>query len=1002
MPLPAVTQPWMRLAAVLLLILVGFIYATALPAQEQEPEPTFLLLEVRLDQSILSSAIPAYDVGEQTLLPMGELVRLLTIAIQTQPDKGSASGFILSEDRTFSLNLEEARVTLAGVTEAFDPALVLTQPDDLYVAKSLLERWLPIELEVDRSSLSLRVRPLETLPLQARLQREHLGDPGGINSGYQDPGYPHHELPYRLLSMPFIDQTFATELRKDADSTETDTRYTAFLTGDLLGMESSIYFSKSEQDSSPDVRATLGRHDPGGNLLGPLHASSFSFGSVSAPSVENITRGASGEGLTLSNRPLTRPTNFDRQTFEGDLPPGWDVELYYNGALIEFQRADAEGRYRFEDQPLSFGRNDFRLVFNGPLGQTRAEQHSFSLDQSMVKPGEFEYSFTEHRDDDGRSRSIAQFDLGLARALSASAGFIRAPVGTTEEQYTTLGLRTFWQSLSLSGDFVQAQSGGSLLGVGVQTRISGVAVDASRTQLNDFNSDVFFDYNDPIRSRDELRLSGSIPFGSISRLPVSLTTTRDVRESGMTDTDVSARISAYIYQTALTNTLSWHSFGEVEQAYGNLQASHRVRDMNLRGEVNYILGSESEISSLALSVDKYLADGYRLTFGVEHAFVSPQTRYIAGFSKSLGRYGLGVNASYLDTGEVAMGAQVFIAMGQDPRRSNWMFDARPMANSGAASARIFLDENNNGIMDHGEEPLPGAGFTVNGGRHQVRTDAAGIAHIDHLPVKQYVDIGVDTSTLIDPQWAPEIKGMRLAPRPGGVASLEFPVHMTTEIDGTVYLLEAGIGRGIGDLKLELLDEQHQVVAETTSSWDGFYIISGVIAGDYWLRVSPEQLQRLELTDTGMRSLTVLGDGTFVSGIDMLIRPLSKAEQTQSARRNVPDSPQSSESPSALRSEPWILQQSATNLTIQLMAASSEAAAQQYIVRHRLTHTAAYFRTQHRGAPWYTVVYGSFASDRQAQAALAQLPSILTQASPWLRHYAEIQDKLARPFTDKGA
>ena len=71
MPLPAVTQPWMRLAAVLLLILAGFIYAAALPAQEQEPEPTFLLLEVRLDQSILSSAIPAYDVGEQTLLPMG-------------------------------------------------------------------------------------------------------------------------------------------------------------------------------------------------------------------------------------------------------------------------------------------------------------------------------------------------------------------------------------------------------------------------------------------------------------------------------------------------------------------------------------------------------------------------------------------------------------------------------------------------------------------------------------------------------------------------------------------------------------------------------------------------------------------------------------------------------------------------------------------------------------------------------------------------------------------
>lgn len=987
---PAAARQWTRRLAALLLILAGFVHSVVLSAREQDPEPTFLLLEVRLDQSILSSAIPAYDVGEHTLLPLGELVRLLTIAIQTQPAKGTASGFILSEERAFSLNLGEARVTRGGISETFDPALVRVEPDDLYVAKALLERWLPLELEVDRSSLSLRVQAREPLPLQSRLKRERLGERVGTGGGYQDPGYPLHEQPYRLLGMPFVDQTFASELRKNAASTQTDASYTAFLTGDLLGMESSLYFSSSKQDPGPEVRATLGRHDPDGNLLGPLHARSFSVGSFSATRVENISRGSSGEGVTLSNRPLTRSTSFDRQTFEGDLPPGWDVELYYNDALIDFQRADAEGRYRFEDQPLSYGRNDFRLVFNGPLGQTRVEQQSFSLDQSMVKPGEFQYSLTEHRDDDGQARSIAQFDLGLARSLSASAGLIRAPVADAEEQYTTFGLRTFWQAMSISGDFVQAQNGGSLAELGLQTRLGGVAVDASRTQLNDFNSDLFLDSGDPIRTRDELRLSGSLPLGSRSRLPVALTATRDERESGMTDTDVSARISAYLYHTALTNTLSWRDFGGVEQALGSLQVSRRVRDMGLRGQVDYTLGSGGNISLLALSADKYLADGYRLTLSVAHAFESPQTQYTAGFTKSLGRYGLGVNASYLDTGEIVVGAQFFIAMGQDPRRSDWLFDARPMANSGAASVRMFLDDNNNGAMDPGEEPLPGAGFTVNGGRHQARTDAAGIAHIDHLPVRQYVDIGVDTATLIDPQWAPEIGGMRLLPRPGGVARLEFPVRMTTEIDGTVYLLEAGVERGIGDLKLELLNDQQETVAEATSSWDGFYIVSGVVAGDYQLRISPQQLQRLGLTDTtGSRKLTVSGDGAFISGIDLIIRPLSGPQPTQPAPRN----PQGAAQPrgkSEFSSESWVQEQPATNFTIQLMAASSEAAVQDYIKQHHLTDTAAYFRTLHHGSPWYSVVYGSFTSDGQARAALKQLPPTLTTASPWLRQYADIQ------------
>jgi hypothetical protein len=987
--------------ALLLLILASLVCSRVLLAQEQGLEPEFLLLEVRLDQSVLSSAIPAYDLGEHTLLPLGELARLLTIAIQTQPKQGTASGFILNEDRGFSLNLNEAKVTRAGVTEKFNPALILAEPDDLYVAKSLIERWLLLELEIDRSSLSLRVHALEALPLQERLKRERLGERAGQRGGYEDPGYPDHEIPYRLFSMPFIDQTFAAEARRDDGNTRTDARYTAFLTGDLLGMESSLYFSSSQQEPSPDVRATFGRHSPDADLLGPLHARSYQFGSLSAPSIDNITRGEFGEGVTLSNRPLTQPTSFDSQTFEGDLPPGWDVELYYNDALVGFQTAREDGRYRFEDQPLSYGRNDFRLVFNGPLGQTRVEQYSFSLAQSMVRPGEFQYSLTEHRDDDGQPRSIAQFDLGLSRSLSASAGFIRAPVDGVEEQYTNLGLRTFWQSMSLSGDFVQAQDGGSLAELGLQTRIGGMSVDASRIYLDDFNSEVFTAYNDPIQTRDKLRLSGSVPVGARSRLPITVEATRDERESGLAKTDVSARISAYVYRTALTNTLNWRAFGDSEHASGTLRVSRRVRDMSLRSQINYTLGSESELSALALSADQYLSEGYRMTLGVAHTFTSPQTRYTAGFTKSLGRFGLGLSASYVDTGEIAVGAQLFVAMGRDPRRSDWLFDARPMANSGAASVRMFLDDNSNGAMDAGEEPLQGAGFTVNGGRHQARTDAAGIAHIDHLPVKQYVDIGVDTSTLIDPQWAPALEGMSMVPRPGNVARLDFPVRMTTEIDGTVYLLENGVERGIGDLKLELLNDEHEVVAETTSSWDGFYIVPGVVSGDYWLRVSPQQLQRLGLTDTGIRKLTVSGDGSFISGMDMTILPLSPSESVQSAPQSA-EGPAPSGSKSEFRTESWVQEQPSEDFTIQLMAAGSEATVQRYIERHQLTHSTAYVRTLHDGSPWYSVVYSSFASYREAQAALEQLSPALTEASPWLRRYGEVQDMLRDHAREEGS
>src|SRR5690606_22484526 len=56
---------WGHVLLALLLMLPS--YSRALPADSQL---NFLLLEVLLDQAVLSDAIPAYDTDEHTLLPL--------------------------------------------------------------------------------------------------------------------------------------------------------------------------------------------------------------------------------------------------------------------------------------------------------------------------------------------------------------------------------------------------------------------------------------------------------------------------------------------------------------------------------------------------------------------------------------------------------------------------------------------------------------------------------------------------------------------------------------------------------------------------------------------------------------------------------------------------------------------------------------------------------------------------------------------------------------------
>jgi uncharacterized protein YggU (UPF0235/DUF167 family) len=850
----------------------------AAPARAVAPalqgDANTVLLEVRLGPHVLSDAVNAYQYPDDVYLPLGELARLLTLAIKAEPGAGRANGYLLSEQRTFSLDVPQREVIIDGRRETLERAQIKLQPDDIYVASKLLARWLPVDLALDLSSLTVVVRPREQLPLQAGLDRSERGKRSGAAAGYADPNYPRQATPYALASAPFIDQTLRLDLLHAPTGKQADAAYTAYLTADLLGTEAALFASRSARDEAGGtLRLTLGRRDPDAGLLGPLRARTVQAGSVQVAGVDNISfTSAMGNGVAISNRRLDQPTRFDRHSLQGDLPPGWDVELYYNEALVAFQQSRADGKYRFDDQPLAYGPNDFRLVFHGPLGQLRVERRSFLLEQSAVAPGSVFYDVSAHRDVAGQQRATARFDWGVASFLSASGAVARVPVDGVERQYSHLGLHSYWQSFILSGEVARAADGGRLGQLTLKTRLAGLALSASRASLSDFTSETYGASADPVRRRDELRVDGAVSAPWLPVLPLSLQVRRDTLASKAQNTDVQARVSLYTHGASLSNAVRWQSLDGARAADGALQLSRRVAGFGVSGQLQYGILPRYALSTLALAFDHNLADGYLVNLGAMRSFEDGQYRVTGGLNKSLGSYGLGINGFYSSRHEFGAGIQLFVALGLEPRQSRWLADAQPMANSGSASIRVFLDKNLNGVMDVGDEPINGVGFTVNGGNHLARTDAAGIAYLNRLTPNANVDLAVDPSTLEDPQWVARTKGVRVVPRPGRVTQVEFAVNVTGEVDGTTYLLVGGTKRGIGDLLLELVDTERKVAATIKSTSDGYYVIPYVLPGNYLLRVSPEQLKRLHLADTGMHMLTISRDGNTVNGRDFVVVP----------------------------------------------------------------------------------------------------------------------------------
>lgn len=326
------------------------------------------MLEVHLERHILADGLPAYREGQMVFLPLSELSSVLTIAVSAKPELKKADGFIISEDRKFSLDLVNFTATVSGSKVSFKPSLVRIRESEIYVESHLYAEWFPVEISIDIPGLLLKVSPKEQLPIQARLAREKKDRSEGDTS---NPTYQNFDMPYEWIDKPFLDQTVEFRATRLKDSqTLTSANYTTLISGDFLGLETHFIASGHDGQALEEYRYTLGRDDPDGNLLGPMHAKTFSVGNVNLPSVNWVVRSTSaGRGGFIGNRPVAKSGRFDAQSFTGDLLPGWDVELFQNGILINHQNSNEKSKYEFIDVPLYFGGNDFRLVFHGPVGQ---------------------------------------------------------------------------------------------------------------------------------------------------------------------------------------------------------------------------------------------------------------------------------------------------------------------------------------------------------------------------------------------------------------------------------------------------------------------------------------------------------------------------------------------------------------------------------------------------------------------------------------------------------
>lgn len=838
-------------------------FGTDVPFTEDDE----LILEIQAGNGNVSDTITAYGTRAGVYLPLGEISRLLDLAIVVSDDGRYASGWVLDEKKTIALNLRAGTLKVGGTDIPLDPRTAAAMDGELYLRADLFQKLMPLTLKVDLRRQVVTVETLQPFPFEQRAAREAARErlAGGKGSG-KSPAYPREVTPWLALSVPVSD----VELRTVSDSArgtrgETDLR----VAGDMAFMTGQAYLSASTRDGLTAARIELGRRDPDGTLLGPLRATQFEMGDIATDSLPLGLRGVGGRGATISNTPLERASVFDKIDLRGALPAGYDAELYRNNTLIGSTRVPVDGQYEFLQVPVEFGLNVFRVVLYGPQGQRREDVRQVSVGDGRLARGEFVYSFgVAQKDvnllnvrppdyvpstDFGAWRATGLLQYGVSAGITAVLGGSWYESGGQRHWLATTGLRTGIGRIAtrLAAGFNEA--GGKAVEVGLGGSLAGISLTASHAEYFGQFSDELRSFTlDPLRRATEADMTATLLLGSAEHpfaIPMAGRLRRIQFADGRVLSDGSLRASALVRHVLVSNSLSFtQTMTPGSPAYTQLSGSFDLASLSgsktqYRATLGYGLLPSASLTSAGAEVDHAFGPDMRAKASVAHLLDSRTTIFGLSAIRRFGAFSLSFDGNVsVPNNTYSAVLRLGFSFGRNPV-SHAMFVAQPgMSQGGAVAARAFEDQNGNHRFDPGEPTLGDVTFDT--GSLTGKTSSNGVALIGGLGDATRTYLRLNAETLPDIDMAPARNGVQIIPRPGRIHVTDFAVDRLSDIDGTAYF--GADKQGVSGLALRLVDAQGKVIKRARTSAGGVFLFEQLHPGIYHVEIDPGQAERLGL------------------------------------------------------------------------------------------------------------------------------------------------------------
>ena len=831
-----------------------------------------LLFDLRSGNYRLGDGVRGYQTESGICVDLADMIIALDIPLRLDKKSRRATGWIFSESQTLTIDRDGDLVQKGSGSKKLLAGEIYDAPEGWCVAIKSLSNWFDVDFSPDLSNALLTIKSETRLPFERALARKEQAAKIRPRKSFDLSGLPQSSEPYRFWRTPSVDAVVsAGGLRDKRSGQQFDLRYELYASGEIGKASFDARLSSDNKGVPENLRLRAYRTDPKGQLLGPLRATHFALGDVSTFSTPLVSQSVAGRGALVTNRPVERPDNFDRTSFRGELPSGWDAELYRNGQLLAFAENRADGRFEFIDVPLLYGQNRFEILLYGPQGQVRRDVKVIPVGLDSIPPRKTYYWAGIHEAGEDLVRLGAfppmrqagwRGGVGLERGLNAktsvAASLFSLQLDGNRHDYLEGSVRRAvgptLVELSAASDLGSGTAlRGQLLGQLGNSYVTAESVWARGGFISD-------QIEEDVQSRHSLAVDHSLKIGS-KAVPVHIDAQYETRSDGRDSLDITGRMSLNLNRLSLTGELSWEKrFSDTgpdppDRLAARLLANGRIGKIRLRGEAIYRLAPEKRFER-ANFTGEWRA-GERSDWRAELGYDAGLDRGRAGIGiiRRFERFSLTASAEAASDGSVAAGLNLAFSLGPDPRNGKLRFSNNKLANSGQALAIVYHDQNRDGIRQPGEKLAEHVELTAGQTLAVTATDAEGRAVIDNLQPFRPVLIGIDSSSLPNPYVQPAWPGVVVTPRPGVAMTVELPLVSAGEVEGT--LIRSG-GATIAGVRLELVDGEGRVVRQTQTEFDGFFLFDGVPYGHYSVRIGELSAQAIGVP-TALAAGAVLDD-----------------------------------------------------------------------------------------------------------------------------------------------